>query len=813
MSDEGKREAEGVPEGEHRAQRARLQHVQQDRRTSTRGTFEFDVSEVFSRPRVTTVAKEAGWVAGYSLDQVHQDQVTSRTWDLLSQRDQNALYGLLRSRPSKLVVVSPPCRTFSSLQCMRKHPLPQQEKENGIELLRVAIKTCLIQMKVGGYFILEHPAGASSWQDEEMVKLMSMKSVQVLTIDQCEYGLRASDSLGDAPAKKTTKLITNMSMASVTLARRCSGQHRHVHLVNGRAAAAEVYPRELCQAMVETLHLELKMQEHFEKINADTILSVDAEDLHEPFPIQVHGKYDEITGVPLDPVKVAKGRAKELEKMRDRKVFELLPKWQADRDPEGKYIRTRWVETEKNGEVRSRFVACEIAAGDPREDLFAGTPPLQAARTLVSMAATIRPKPWKLMVLDVSCAFLYAECVRRLYIELPEAQQGAHGEKLVGLLRKALYGTRDAPQLWAGKLREVLEKLGFVASQLHPGVFHHPARQIYLCAHVDDLLLTGPESELLWAREHLAVEFELKGDILKEGEMVKYLGRHIEMTQYGYTWSADPKHAEIFKKELGLTHANPCAVPIGTEDHRSGEDAEPMDREDATLYRRLAARLNYLSQDRPDLCVVSNMLSRTMSCPRVADFPLLKKVGRYLVGAPVCKLEFRYQADQGAVTVYSDSDWAGCRVTRRSTTGYMVFRGSHLLSFATRVQKGVALSSAEAELTAQCAGVTDGLSIRNLLVEIGIGCRVESRCDSSAAKAIIQRIGVGKLRHLEVKHLWLQSLPKDIFESRWIAREQNCADALTHAVGKQGLITHWARAGLKFPAETVYSPAEGGCWT
>ena len=84
-------------------------------------------------------------------------------------------------------------------------------------------------------------------------------------------------------------------------------------------------------------------------------------------------------------------------------------------------IRTRWVETVKGDEVRCRFVAREFAKGDPRDDLFASTPPLFLAKLLVSLAATLRPSSvfWTLMALDVSCAFLYAKVVRELYIEFP----------------------------------------------------------------------------------------------------------------------------------------------------------------------------------------------------------------------------------------------------------------------------------------------------------------------------------------------------------------------------------------------------------
>ena len=100
------------------------------------------------------------------------------------------------------------------------------------------------------------------------------------------------------------------------------------------------------------------------------------------------------------------------------------------------------------------------------------------------------------MALDVLCACLYAECERRLYIELPSADPMAKTGEYVGRLRKALHGTRDAPQLWNKELRRALGTIDFESSRLHPGVFYNRSKDVYAVAYVDDLLVAGPPSEL-----------------------------------------------------------------------------------------------------------------------------------------------------------------------------------------------------------------------------------------------------------------------------------------------------------------------------
>ena len=145
----------------------------------------------------------------------------------------------------------------------------------------------------------------------------------------------------------------------------------------------------------------------------------EADELHEPEVADqevpgVPNKWDENTGAPLDPVLVAKGRQKELDKLKSMKVYDVISRDEAMQDKSAKLVKTRWVEVQKQDEVRSRFVAQEIAAGDPRDDLYAGTPPLTAARLLLSRAAVIRDRPWRVQVLDVTCAFLNAACLRSI---------------------------------------------------------------------------------------------------------------------------------------------------------------------------------------------------------------------------------------------------------------------------------------------------------------------------------------------------------------------------------------------------------------
>ena len=99
---------------------------------------------------------------------------------------------------------------------------------------------------------------------------------------------------------------------------------------------------------------------------------------------------------------------------------------------------------------------------DVRRELFAATPPLEYIRFLLSCCASSQgsTSPTTLMVVDVKKAYFFADAVREVYIELPEEERGDGSQ--AGLLRKSLYGTRDAALNWANTYCRVLvDKLGF----------------------------------------------------------------------------------------------------------------------------------------------------------------------------------------------------------------------------------------------------------------------------------------------------------------------------------------------------------------
>ena len=177
---------------------------------------------------------------------------------------------------------------------------------------------------------------------------------------------------------------------------------------------------------------------------------------------------------------------------------------------------------------------------------------------------------------------------------------------------------------------------------------------------------------------------------------------------------------------------------------------------DKRWYRGLAARTSYLAQDRVDIQYPAKEACRAMNDPGEEDVRRLEHVTRFLQGAGRLIMRYDWQEEKATLTGYSDSDWAGCRRTSQSTSGGVITIGKHYIKSWSRTQKCVTLSSAEAELVALAKVSAEIKGIQSVMADWGMKVEGEIYCDSSAALAMTQRRGVGKLRHIDVAMTWMQ---------------------------------------------------------
>ena len=373
------------------------------------------------------------------------------------------------------------------------------------------------------------------------------------------------------------------------------------------------------------------------------------------------------------------------------------------------------------------------------------------------------------MTSDVKRAYFNVPASRELYVEVPREDPNWQPGHL-GKLKLSLYGTRDAAANWQKCVSKHFVSLGFRPGRSNPCVFWHPGRGISTLVHGDDYASTGSLAQLDWLRAQLEQRFEMKTQVLGHSDRadvqreVKVLNRVRRATKDGYEYECDQRHVEIILEQLELTQAKSLGTPgvdETTESAKSGLEeskSPPLAPEKASLYRAITARANYIAQDRPDVQYAVKELCRRMSDPDEDYWKRLMRLGNFLRGKPRAVSRFGWQTCTQTLDVFSDANWAGCRASRKSTSGGAVQLGTHTIRTWSKTQNTIAQSSAESELLAIVRAATEALGCMALACDLGLTFIARLHVDAAAALGISERKGVGKLRHLDVGTLWLQEV-------------------------------------------------------
>ena len=503
----------------------------------------------------------------------------------------------------------------------------------------------------------------------------------------------------------------------------------------------------------------------------------------------------------LDPVMVEKGRREEVEFMvKKLDMFEFGSYEEAKLKGEGKEpTTTKWVEGKKMDDDGNEFVRCRLVGRDfkprhegPREDLFAAMPPLEAKKALFAMVAGVRGRrrrrgldEVKIMFIDVKKAHLNAKCDEQEWVRLP-AEFAEWGQ--FARLRRWLYGMRKAASGWEDDYAEKLQSIGFSRGVGAPTVFYHQAMDVRVVVHGDDFTFSGVRRELEKVKAKMADWYDIKirgimGSGEEEVKVIKILGRTVRWTAEGIEYEGDERHRVELMKMHDMGEDSNAVGSAAVKP--SGEDIEEDEVElvgpEVHKFRRMAAILNYMGQDRSDIQYATKEICGCMARPTLGGLRRIKRAVRYLVGVKAVMWKMREWEDEEEVKVevFVDSDWAK-DASRKSTSGGVLVFGGVAVKHWSRVQKSRALSVGEAEYYALVTGCAEGLGLQSLLQDLGWRATVKVWTDSATAKAVAGRRGLGKLRHVELKFLWVQEVVRNgRISTHKVWGEKNVADHLT----------------------------------
>eukprot|EP00253_Pinus_taeda_P032137 PITA_32137 len=273
---------------------------------------------------------------------------------------------------------------------------------------------------------------------------------------------------------------------------------------------------------------------------------------------------------------------------------------------------------------------------------------------------------WEIHQMDVKTTFLNGVIEEEVYIEQPEGFETHEKRTHVCKLKKALCGLKQAPRAWYGQIDIYLQQLGFIKSDAAPNLYY------------------------------LLVEGEL---LILDGEIFLGQGRY----------------ASEILKGFRMQDCRRMAMPMITNWKKI--DASGDKEVDPTLYRQLIGSLKYLVNTKPNLCYAVNTLSEFMVEPKRVHWATTKHILRYVCGTINFGLRYT-KGNDIELSGFTNADWAGSSVDRKSTTWYCFDIGSGMTSSCSKKQKSVALSFAEAEYMAASKATCEAIWLRKLLVNL-----------------------------------------------------------------------------------------------
>ncbi|WVZ88964.1 hypothetical protein U9M48_035431 [Paspalum notatum var. saurae] len=443
----------------------------------------------------------------------------------------------------------------------------------------------------------------------------------------------------------------------------------------------------------------------------------------------------------------------ELENFERNHVWDLV-----EPPPNCRRIGTKWVYKNKQGENgmvvrnKARLVAqgfCQ-KEGIDYEEIFAPVARLEAITILLAFAAS---RGFKLQQMDVKSAFLNRFIEEEVYVRQPPSFESTRFLDRVYKLRKALYGLKQAPRAWYARLKSFLLKSGFVMGSVDKTLFllSRGGDTLIVQIYVDDIIFGGSSHTLVSSfAERMSREFEMS----LMGELQFFLGLQIKQGLEG-TFVHQAKYTRDILKKFEMGDSKPMTTPMSTNTALDAdEDGEAVDQKE---FRGMIDSLLYLTTTRSDIQFAVCLCARYQASPRTSHRQAVKRIFRYLKFTP--ELGLLYSSGSSLfLRGFSDADHAGCRIDRKSTSSTCQLLGTSLVSWSSRKQASVSLSTTEAEYIAAASCCSQLLWMKATLSDFGLRFRKIPLLVDSASAICIAKNPVLHCRteHIDVRFHFLR---------------------------------------------------------
>ena len=474
-----------------------------------------------------------------------------------------------------------------------------------------------------------------------------------------------------------------------------------------------------------------------------------------------------------------------------------------------KLIDTRWVYVlkYKNGTIskyKARLVAkgYEQTYGVDFEETFAPVARLTSLRIVLAIAAKLQ---LDVQQMDVETAFLNAPLAEEVYIRIPDGVTVAPGCNCIRL-NKALYGLKQSPREWYDNINGYLQSLQFKRLQSEHCLYIY-SQNDELCLislYVDDLIIAGTDTSVTTrVKDNLKRRYSMKDlgnvdEILGCRVHVNHALGIVTMDQRKYTSNILEKYLDSTEQTWLDTPADSSIVL--TQDLGPLTEAETISMQ-TIPYREVIGCLLWLSLGtRPDITYAVSQVAKFSANPGQVHWKAVKRILRYLNGtrnlglifynlSPTAQHLFPNTITSMIPTGFVDADYARDTSTRRSCTGFIFFLADAPISWQTRQQPSVALSTMESEFMAACAAAQESIWLLQLLTEFGCLFTVPIPIyeDNKACLAYSKNsTSHQRTKHISVRYHFIRDLIQEkTIQLLEIPSKDNIADIFTKPLDKR----------------------------
>ena len=466
----------------------------------------------------------------------------------------------------------------------------------------------------------------------------------------------------------------------------------------------------------------------------------------------------------------------------------ILDAWSLCEVPSNqKLVGSRWVYKKKDdGRYRARLVAKGYTQieGLDYDQVYAPVMGIDTFRILLALSAA-----WKLHLIaaDVKTAYLNGDLDVEIYMEIPHGIKNnvSHlpdGKRLALRLQKALYGLKQSGHAWYHKLRQCMLKLRFTQTRLDPCLYLDPEGQILVAVYVDDILFAGANKQRIQeVYELLASEFEMK----MLGDVDTFLGIQVFRDENGCIHINQERKISNLLERLGLTDAYSKTTPLNSSVQLQRFDDDVDDPTDIQAYQQLIGSLQHLSVcTRPDITHAVIRLSHYLQKPSTVHFEQAIHVLLYLKGTKNLSIHY---GELETMHGYCDSSYMADINDSKSVEGYIFFLNGGPITWKSRKQQNIAMSTVEAEYMALSTAVCEATHLRQKIAELeqSSEAKITIFCDAQGAITLAHKETIGhKVKHIRLRyHHVREAIDQDLVDIKFIPTQEQAADVLTKALG------------------------------